>query len=127
MRASLTWVAYEGRIYQISGVASRKNFASMQDRLLTSADSFRPLTTQDRGLIKQDRLRLVSVRPGEDLQAASKRTGNQWSLEETAIANGIEVNQTLKPGRLLKISVTEPYVGKPIPLSTKTSNAPEKK
>ena len=126
MRATLTWIAYEGRIYQISGVASRKNFSSMKDDLLTSADSFRPLTTRDRALIKQDRLRLVTVQPGEDLQALSNRTANQWSLEETAIANGLEVNETLKPGQLLKISVTEPYVGKPIPLSTQTSNSSEK-
>ncbi|MDG2049240.1 MAG: M48 family metalloprotease [Myxococcota bacterium] len=127
MRASLTWIAYGGRIYQISGVASRKNFSSMKTRLLTSADSFHPLTNRDRAQIKQDRLRLVTVLEGEDLTTVSQRSFNQWGLEETAIANGLEVNDTLTPGMLIKVSNTELYVGEPTPLSTSNSTSLEKK
>ena len=75
--------------------------------LKKAALSFRPLKKSERNSIKEMRLRVVTARSGEKLAQLSKRTGNKWPLENTAAINGIEVNQSLPKGKLIKIAVQQ--------------------
>ena len=48
-------------------------------------------------------------REGESLSALSRRTDSAWSVEETAIANGIPAEGRLYGGQPVKIAVEVPY------------------
>ena len=52
---------------------------------------------------------MVSARRGESLASLSRRTGNVWSVEETAVANGLDVNAVLSSGDRVKVAVATPY------------------
>jgi predicted Zn-dependent protease len=77
--------------------------------LRETALSFRPLSAKEKASIRETRLRVATARSGETLQRLSKRTGNVWSLEITAVVNGLDKSQTLKKGQLVKIAVSQPY------------------
>jgi hypothetical protein len=49
------------------------------------------------------------ARRGESLAGLSRRTGNAWSLQETAVANGLEPEALLAEGTPVKIAVELPY------------------
>ena len=84
---------------------------SIEDVASTSAISFRPLNSGDRASIKETYLRIVTAKDGERLSDLAQRTGNVWSVQETAIANGIASHQALKAGQLVKIAGSRPYGG----------------
>ena len=46
---------------------------------------------------------------GETLAGISERTGNQWSLEETAIANNLPSGAVIPVSRPIKIVKALPY------------------
>jgi predicted Zn-dependent protease len=113
LRVLVTWIAHRGRIYRVSGVAAERHFGPLEPRFAAVAQSFHPLTDAERAEIHQDRLRIASAREGEQLEALGARTHNQWSVERTAVTNGIEVGTGLAAGQLVKIAVAEPYVARP--------------
>lgn len=115
MNIQITWIAHQDLIYRIVGAAPSNEFADMRPILERSAQSFHSLTGEDRKNIKETRLRLVVAAPAEDLEELGKRTGNIWSAEQTAIANGLQVESNLQPGGLIKIARPEPYTRKPDP------------
>ena len=49
--------------------------------------------------------------PGEALESLGERSGNRWSLERTALSNGIEATEPLDPDHPIKIAHPEPYLG----------------
>lgn len=112
MRVLMTWIAHDGRIYRISGGSSRRHFEPLRPTFVAAAESFHVLDQTERNEILQDTLRVATAEPGEDLAALGKRTGNRWSVEATAVANGLEIEAPLVPGSLIKIAVGEPYVAK---------------
>ena len=73
------------------------------------AASFAPLDAAQRASIREKRLRLRSARAGETLAAFCRRTGNAWSAEKTAIANGLPSGEPLRAGQPLKVAVEQPY------------------
>jgi len=77
----------------------------------------------------ENRLRLVVAEPSEKLQALSRRSRNDWSLEQTAIANALEPDARVGAGRLVKISHPQIYVPRPnspgpVQLEMQDSSAP---
>jgi predicted Zn-dependent protease len=120
MRVLLTWIALDGRIYRISGVAAQRHFDPLLPTFVTTAGSFHALDAAERKAIHQDRLRIARARAGEDLAALGERTGNRWSVEQTAIANGLETDAEPGAGALVKIAVAEPYVPARRPAQTGT-------
>lgn len=110
MDVLITWIAYEDLIYQISAAAGTREYAALKPKLEAVAQSFHAITDEERAQVRQDRLRIATARPGEDLAALSERTSNRWSVAETAIANGLDPDAEPPPGMLIKISVSEPYV-----------------
>lgn len=111
----ITWIAHDDLIYRIVGASSSSDFSTLRPLMERSARSFHALTETERSRIKEKRLRLVAAQPSETLKELGERSGNAWSLEQTAIANGLEAEARLQPGRLIKIAHPEPYRDRPNP------------
>lgn len=106
----LTWIAWNGAIYRLTGVA-RGGSGRLEGIFNNVARSFRPLTTKERASIRETRLRLVPARAEESLAEFSRRTGNEWNIQQTAVMNNVFANERLEAGRLMKIAVSQPYRG----------------
>jgi predicted Zn-dependent protease len=109
MKLDMTWIAHLGRVYQITGVTSQKDFSVFQETFFETANTFRPLSYAERANIKVARLSVVKAREAETLEALIEQTGNVWSSAETAVANGIEENEALLEGQLIKVSIESSY------------------
>ncbi len=107
--ADLTWIAHRGHIYRFSGLTPANLHREYAPVFARTVQSFRPLDPTERASINQVTLRVATARTGETLQRLSRRTGNTWSPEETAVANGVETDTRLRAGQRLKIAVAEPY------------------
>jgi predicted Zn-dependent protease len=101
------WVAYRGLLYQFIAVAPERYRPVLRE----TAFSFRPLSTKEKDSILETRLRVVEALPGETLQELSVRTSNFWSAYHTSVVNGLEEDQVLKEGQLVKVAISQPYSG----------------
>lgn len=101
------WVACEGLMYQMIGMAPER----YQGSLRKTALSFRQLSSKERSSIKETRIRIVSAHEGESLTQMCQRTKNVWDPQTTALMNGINKQTSLKQGQLLKIAVKQKYIG----------------
>lgn len=104
-----TWIAYQGRIYQITGVTKWSNYQTFRSTFAEVARSFRQLQAQEQAGIKVARLRVVSARDGESLEQLSSRTESVWNAQAIAVANGVETSARLQSGQLIKVAIPEPY------------------
>jgi predicted Zn-dependent protease len=109
VKLDITWIAYGGLIYQVAGIASTKQFDTLQTVFQSVAHSFRPLTASERANIKEKRIRLVKAREGETIESVATRAHSSWKLEEMAVANGLVSTASLREGQVLKIAVEERY------------------
>jgi predicted Zn-dependent protease len=100
------WVAARGLIYQMVGLAPDQ----YREALRRTAQSFRPLTPEERASFTEMRLKVVAARGGETLAQLSRRAQDQWKPEMTAIVNGVQPGAKLKQGQLVKIAVKQSYV-----------------
>jgi predicted Zn-dependent protease len=105
----LIWIAHGGNVYQLVNLVLGPGAERSFGRGDVFARSFRPLTAADRASIRVRRLRLATALAGEGLAEFSRRTGNDWDAQRTAIANGVFASARLAKGQLLKIAVLEPY------------------
>jgi len=101
------WVAYRGLIYQFIGLAPERYRPTLREVAL----SFGSLTSDEKASIEETRLRIVSARANETLDQLSKRTRNVWDPKTTSVINGINPDQSLREGQLIKIAVSQPYRG----------------
>jgi predicted Zn-dependent protease len=107
--AEITWIAYDGRIYCLIAGMEPGVFRKYQGLFRRFTHSFRPLTAEERASITEDRLRIVEAREGETLGELSERSGNEWDLTYTAIANELFVDDRLIGGQRVKVAVRESY------------------
>jgi predicted Zn-dependent protease len=98
------WVAMGGKTYRLIGLSPERHREALRDAALT----LRPLTDVERSSVTGKRLRIVAARTGERLENLSARAGNAWSPTYTALVNGLEVEEALREGQLIKIARTEP-------------------
>ena len=106
----LTWIAYDGDIYQIIGGSKLDLYKKYAPTFRQVAQSFRPLTSFERNRITIARLRLVQAHEGESIQNLIVRTESEWTVDQTALANGLERETILESGQLVKIAKREPYL-----------------
>ena len=99
------WVAYRGLLYRFIGRVPDRYRPLLKD----TTSSFRPLTPSERGSIRETRLRVVPAETEESLARLSARTGNEWTVELTAVLNGIDAKGELTAGQRVKIAVSQPY------------------
>ena len=105
----LTWIAYRGHIYRISVSAKSLVASGYFGRAQSTTRSFRPLTGDERVSVLVSRLRIAHANKGETIDALSRRTGNAWDIERTAVANGLFGPIAFPEGQPVKIALTEPY------------------
>lgn len=105
----ITFVAYGGNVYRLSGGARSGRFSRYAGVFRGFARSFRSLRRSELEKIDEERLRIATVQPGEDLAALSRRSGNVWDVNRTAVVNGLTIGEPLEPGFLVKIARREPY------------------
>lgn len=108
-RVDLTWIRHPEATFRILGMAPQGSFGSYAETFRASATSFGPLDEAARESITEQRLRIVTARGGESLRALGERTGNAWSVEETAVMNGLEPDAALEAGRRVKIATESRY------------------
>jgi predicted Zn-dependent protease len=107
--AEFTYIAYRGRVYRLQGMAPAESFAVHSATFGKIAQTFRPLTASERALCKERRLAIVAAREGETLAELSRRSGNAWSLDETAVLNGMNETSRLRVGEFVKVAIERPY------------------
>jgi predicted Zn-dependent protease len=105
----ITWIAHGGLIFQLAAVASSKQFKTFQPVLDAVAGSFRPLTGHERARITEKRIRLITARKGETIEALTARAHSTWKTDEVAVINGLVAATPLREGQVLKVAVEERY------------------
>ncbi|HEX5066032.1 MAG TPA: M48 family metalloprotease [Myxococcota bacterium] len=108
VRALLTFIPFDRSTWRIMGVSPSVFARRYEGAMLATARSFRPLTAEERE-VPVTRLRFAKARAGETIAAFSERTGNTWTVNETAIYNGIFVDHRFEGGELVKFSRNETY------------------
>ena len=104
----LTWIARDGAILRLTGVAigGGNKLGGVFNNV---ARSFRPLTPRELASIRETRVHIVQAREGETFAEISRRTQNEWNLQETAVRNGFFANARLPAGTPVKVAVSRPY------------------
>ena len=115
IQTHLSWIAYQGHIYRLSGQALGGAPGRYAGIFRSVERSFRALTPRQRESIRETRLRIVPARAGESLPELSRRTGNHWNVQQTAVMNDLFADTPLEGGQLLKIAVSERYERPPEP------------
>jgi predicted Zn-dependent protease len=110
---ALTWIEHAGQVYQLMGMSTPQRFATYAEPFQDMARSFRPLSAAERGSIRESRLRIVRARDSEAVDALVQRAGASWTAAETAVANALQVDQSLRAGELVKVPVLQRYVPAP--------------
>ena len=108
----LTWIAHGGLIFQLAAVAPANQLKDFQPMFESVTGSFRPLSVSDRATITEQRVRLITVREGETVEAVAARAHSSWKIEEVAVANGLVPAASLRKGQVLKMAVEERYESK---------------
>ena len=103
----LTWIARDGMILRITGAGIGKG--ALTGVFNNVARSFRPITPAEMRSIRETRLRVVDGRAGESIIDLSRRTSNEWNIQQTAVMNGIFANAQISGGQLIKVAISQPY------------------
>ena len=111
LKVQLTWIAYGGNIYRLTGVSGAGAAGKYEGVFRSVARSFRPLTERERESIQEMRLRIAQGHSGESLGALSQRTRNRWDVQQTAVMNDVFADAPLSEAQLVKIAVLEHYAG----------------
>ena len=107
--AQFTWFEHQGSIFRVDGLAKGNAWSNVSDTLDRSARSIRAISQRERDSIRATRLDLATARAGETLVQLGRRTGNAWSPEETAVANGVPLDVRFASGFVVKIAKEVPY------------------
>ncbi len=107
----LWWVALDGRVFRLTGVAPPRTDGAHRSLLAAVAATFGALTADERASIQERRLRLAAGRAGETVSAFAARTRTPWRPELVAVANGLAADAKVPTDRPLKVALTEPYAG----------------
>jgi predicted Zn-dependent protease len=109
LRADLWWIALDGKIYRVTGLADQAHHAGLAALFAACAGSFHRLTAGERAAISEDRLGSALARQGETLAGLLERTGSRWKPEEAAVANALSPEVRLSAGQRVKVTRPEPY------------------
>ncbi len=107
---SATWVALEGRVYRLVCGVEKGDPGRYEGTCRSFARSLRPLGTEAASEITELRIRLVSAREGETLRELNRRVGGEWSVNRTAIINGLQVDDVLSDNDRVKVVKRESVV-----------------
>ncbi len=107
----VSWIAHDGLVYQITGVCRNRDYDAYQTPFIDVALSLRALSAEERESVTEDRLRIVRAHEGEGLSGLVDRTQARWSAEQTAVANALEGDASLREGQPIKLPIARSYTG----------------
>jgi predicted Zn-dependent protease len=110
-RAVLTWIAYQQRVFRVTGLARIRDWGRYGSTLERTAATFRPLLLSDHERIMESRLRIRPAGAGETVTEVLARGGGTWNAAQTAVANGVTTDAKLEPGWPVKVPVSRRYDG----------------
>lgn len=97
------FIAYGKNIYQMAGITDESRLTSFSRDFESSIRSFRTLTDSRILSVQPDRIKLYRARRGETLRSIAKvAQGSRITLEELALLNRLDPDQTLEPGTPVK-------------------------
>jgi predicted Zn-dependent protease len=109
---AITWVARYGMVYRFTAISAPGALQRYEGAYANLMRSFKSLTPQQKKSVYENRVHIVEAHEGEDLKTLSKRSGNDWDIQTTAVFNDLFANQPLTGGEAVKISVARRYVAK---------------
>jgi len=112
---SATWVALEGRVYRLICGVEKGDPGRYAGTCRSFARSLRPLGADAAAEISELRIRLVSAREGETLRELNRRVGGDWSVNRTAVINGLQVDDVLSANDRVKVVKRESIAERPDP------------
>ncbi|EMR03821.1 M48 family metalloprotease [Cesiribacter andamanensis] len=104
LRTLSYFIQYGGVIYSLMGVSAAQDFNSYAQLFSSTMQSFRELTDASKLNRQPERLRIVPVQQTTSLEQAlrSNQIPND-RLEEFAILNGMQLNEQVPSGTLIKV------------------------
>jgi predicted Zn-dependent protease len=111
VRALITFIPFRDATWRITGAAPAQIASRYEGAMLATARTFRELSAEERRSIEVTRLRVETARAGEGLAELGKRSGNVWSINDTAVMNGVFANHRFAGGEQVKVARVERYVG----------------
>lgn len=105
MHLYFLWIVLKGNVYQMIGIGPE----SHRPLVKGVADSLRPLTDAERKSITEMRLRVVTAKAGESLEALSKRSNGALAVPVLAAMNGLPERAAFRGGELVKVAVKVPH------------------
>jgi predicted Zn-dependent protease len=109
IHVALTWIAKDGLVYLVLGAAPAQRWNDHRATFDATAKSFRQASETELRALHEDRLRLVTAKPGETPAQILKRSASQWPLAKVAAANALEEGASLSGGESIKVSKRERY------------------
>jgi len=104
VRLVMHLIQYNGNIYKFTGLAETPSFNSYKNTFLNTFGDFRQLTDPDKLNREAERLDIVTVKRDDSLSSLLKSNGIASDrLEEFAILNGMELNDKVEKGTLIKV------------------------
>ncbi|TXF90016.1 M48 family metalloprotease [Neolewinella aurantiaca] len=102
-RVKASFISYGGNVYMLAGLSLPADFTRYQNDIDYTLTSFARLTDQSKLNKKAETIKIVTNSRSQSLGQALISAGvPQGRVEELAILNGMEVNQTIPAGMLFK-------------------------
>ena len=104
--AHITFFPFGGGVWRIVGVGPTSGGRAVLGNAIATARSFRTLSEADREkALEVDVLGVVRADPGEDVEALTRRTANEWDPASTALINGLLPDIIFDGGERMKIKL----------------------
>jgi len=97
-------VAYrlDGKLYRITGLAPRGS--GLLPAMTDAARTFRRLSGAEAGLLREKRIRIVTVRNGDTAERLARRMNfDAWRVERFRVLNGLGPGAPLRAGERVKL------------------------
>jgi predicted Zn-dependent protease len=103
IRVEASFISYGGNVYMLAGLADPKDFTRYQGDIEYTLKSFARLTDSSKLNKKPETIKIVSNSRSQSLGQALTSAGvPQGRVQELAILNGMDVNETIPAGMLFK-------------------------
>ncbi len=102
------WLKTDSLMFNIMGMS----YLQYSDTITQIVHSVRSLTNDEKSGITGLKIRVAKAKENETIEEFSSRTNNHWDAETTILMNGLQSDEKLKSGQVLKIAVEEPYFSK---------------
>lgn len=105
VRLRVGHILHDRSLYRLAGITPEQLFQSVEETFTSSIRSFRPLTTEEAGKIRPNRVQLYTVRRGDTWELIAKQSQGVIAPERLAIMNGHSVADQPEAGEQVKIVV----------------------